>query len=76
MYAIVTGWDAAPAIILLSLSIPAILLGVGKEKNRGPSARSSTGTGSLAPTRRRHTRNIHAPRSPILTITTPEEATT
>lgn len=34
MYAIVTGWDAAPAIILLSLSIPAILLGIGKEKNR------------------------------------------
>ena len=34
MYAIVTGWDAAPAIILLSLSIAYLILGIGNERNR------------------------------------------
>ena len=32
--AIVTGWDAAPAILLLSLSIPYLILGYRKEGKR------------------------------------------
>lgn len=32
--AIATGWDAAPAIILLSLSIPYLILGLRKEGKR------------------------------------------
>lgn len=34
MTAIVTGWDAAPAIVLLSLSVAYLILGIGKERNR------------------------------------------
>jgi hypothetical protein len=32
--AITTGWDAAPAILLLSLSIPYLILGYRKEGKR------------------------------------------
>ena len=32
--AIVTGWDAAPAILILSLSIPYLILGYRKEGKR------------------------------------------
>lgn len=32
--AIVTGWEAAPAIALLSLSIPYLILGLRKEGKR------------------------------------------
>lgn len=34
MIALATGWDALPGILLLSLSIPALLLGIGKENDR------------------------------------------
>lgn len=33
-FAIVTGWDAAPAILILSLSIPYLILGYRKEGKR------------------------------------------